>query len=319
MKNNDVKKIDIDLVYLWVDGSDPKWQAKRNAAIGNTDENSSINCKGRYANSDELKYSLRSVEKFMPWIRKIFIVTDEQTPNWLDTTNSKIKIIDHKDIMPQESLPCFNPTLIEHFLYKIHDLSEHFLFANDDMFINKSTLPNTFFANDGFPVIRLKRKPFRRLEWFWRERVRKKRLPQYSRAVANATELVEKKYGIYYNALPHHNIDAYLKSDLQRVAEQIFKKEFEAVFANRKRNFNDIQRIVYLYVALAEKRGHLHYVTPKISLQVEIYKEKHYKKLEKYNPMLFCMNDSQNVNDSDRVKMKTLLNDYFPEKSNFEK
>ena len=62
--------MDIDLVYLWVDGNDPAWQAKRNAFIGNTDENSPINCKGRYANNDELKYSLRSVEMYAPLIRQ---------------------------------------------------------------------------------------------------------------------------------------------------------------------------------------------------------------------------------------------------------
>ena len=57
MKNK-VENMDIDLVYLWVDGNDPAWQAKRNAFIGKTDESSPINCKGRYANNDELKYSL---------------------------------------------------------------------------------------------------------------------------------------------------------------------------------------------------------------------------------------------------------------------
>ena len=51
--------MEIDLVYLWVDGNDPVWQAKRNAYIGKTEESSSVNCKGRYANNDELKYSLR--------------------------------------------------------------------------------------------------------------------------------------------------------------------------------------------------------------------------------------------------------------------
>ena len=67
----------IDLVYLWVDGNDPKWQAKRNAFFGRKVENSSSNFNGRYVNSDELKYSLRSVERYAPWIRKIFIVSDE--------------------------------------------------------------------------------------------------------------------------------------------------------------------------------------------------------------------------------------------------
>ena len=95
--------MEIDFVYLWVDGNDPKWQAKRNAFIGNTQKTSAVNCEGRYANNDELKYSLRSIELYAPWIRKIFIVTDNQTPQWLDTSNPKIKIIDHKEIMPHKA------------------------------------------------------------------------------------------------------------------------------------------------------------------------------------------------------------------------
>ena len=83
----------IDFVITWVDGNDPKWQAKRNRFIGNIVENSSVNCKGRYSNNDELKYSLRSIELYIPWIRNIFIVTDNQIPEWLDTSNPKIRII----------------------------------------------------------------------------------------------------------------------------------------------------------------------------------------------------------------------------------
>ena len=106
----------IDLVYLWVDGNDPKWQAKRNAFLERKVENSLSSFNGRYVNNDELKYSLRSVERYAPWIRKIFIVTDDQSPEWLDIENPKIKIIDHKEILPAESLPCFNSNVLEHFL-----------------------------------------------------------------------------------------------------------------------------------------------------------------------------------------------------------
>ena len=162
---------DIDLVYLWVDGSDPIWRAKRNAFIGETENSSSVNCEGRYANNDELKYSMRSIEMYAPWIRKIFIVTDEQTPIWIDTSNPKVKIVDLKDILPAECLPCFNSSLIEKFYHRIPDLSEKFLYANDDMFINKNVTPNDFFTSEGLPIIRLTRKPFRRLRWFWREKI----------------------------------------------------------------------------------------------------------------------------------------------------
>ena len=98
----------IDLVYLWVDGNDPEWQEKRSAFFQKKFKNFSKNSSGRYLNNGELKYSLRSIESYAPWIRKIFILTDNQKPKWLNISNPKIQIIDHKDILPNKSLPCFN-------------------------------------------------------------------------------------------------------------------------------------------------------------------------------------------------------------------
>ena len=309
----------IDLVYLWVDGNDPKWQAKRNAFFGRKVENSSSNFNGRYVNNDELKFSLRSVERYAPWIRKVFIVTDNQKPKWLDISNPKIQIIDQNDILPDKSLPCFNSNVLEHFLYKVPNLSEHFLLSNDDMFFNKTVLPTTFFAKDGFPIIRLNRKPFRRFRWFLREQIFKKPHKLYSKALFNAAELVKHKFGVFYNGLPHHNLDSYLKSDCLRVAEHIFKNEIDLTKMNHFRSANDIQRIVYSYVALAEKRGHLQYVSSKESLHVHIQKNRHYEKLIKFNPTFFCMNDTEYADDNDRMKLKMWLSTRFPEKSKFEK
>jgi len=311
--------MDVDLVYLWVDGNDPVWQAKHNAFIGKTEESSPINCKGRYANNDELKYSLRSVETYAPWIRTIFIVTDNQVPGWLDISNTKVKIIDHKDIMPAESLPCFNSALIEHFLYKIPGLAEHFLLANDDMYLNKAVTVDDFFTKEGFPIIRLGRRPFRKFRWFWRVNVRKKPLKNYSFTIARASQLVDDKYGVYYTGMPHHNIDSYLKSDMQRVVEDYFRDEFVANNKNRMRSNDDIQRILFSYTALALKRGKLRYVTRKESMHVEIQKERHYRRLEKLRPMFFCMNDSEYAKDEDRKTAKEYLERRFPDKSEFEK
>ncbi len=318
MKNN-TEKMDIDLVYLWVDGSDPEWLAKRNAFTGNIPNNTEANCKGRYTNNDELKYSLRSVEKYAPWIHQIFIITDNQTPAWLNTSNPKVRIVDLKEIMPPESLPCYNSILIECFLYKIPGLSEHFLYANDDMFINQPVTPDTFFGANGYPIIRLYRKSFRKIRWFWRERIRKKPLNSYRREIKNATKLVEKKYGTYYSGLPHHNIDAYLRSDHQRVVEHLFKDEMGAMLTSHTRKSSDIQRVIHSYVALAEKHGHLYYASKKESQHLAIHRDKDYGKLEKYNPLLFCMNDSQHAQDSDRERAKAFLENYFPDKSEFEK
>lgn len=308
----------IDLVYLWVDGNDPAWQTKRNAFIGRTEENSSINCKGRYANNDELKYSLRSIEMYAPWIRNIFIVTDNQVPEWLDLSNPKIKVVDHTEILPSESLPCFNSSLIEHFICKISGLSEYFLFANDDMFINKPVYPHTFFAEDGLPIIRLTNSLLR--DWFlsFKEKFLGIPFKNYVQIIRNSAKLVEHKFGVYYRVKPHHNIDAYLKSDCERV-EKMFHFEISRTLSNHIRNANDLQRSLYTFVALAENRCHPLHVTQKISFRFHIQKIKHYDKLKKYDPVFFCMNDSEYANDSDRERVKDFLSKRFPKKSSFEK
>ena len=79
----------IDLVYTWVDDTDKVWLEKRKKYVSNyiLEKESNDNC--RFSNYDELKYSLRSVEKYAPWINHIFIVTAGQVPNWLDFNNPK--------------------------------------------------------------------------------------------------------------------------------------------------------------------------------------------------------------------------------------
>lgn len=309
--------LDIDLVYLWVNGNDPKWIAKRNACVG-TLSKAEENCKGRYVDNNELKYSIRSVEKYAPWIRKIFIVTDNQVPQWLNTSHPKIQIVDHTEILPKECLPCFNSVVIEHHLHRIPGLSEHFLYANDDVYFNKSVCPSTFFAKDLFPIIRLNRRPFRKWLLWYKMNVRKKILGNYIQTIHNAATLVEQKYGTYYNGKTHHNIDAYLKSTYQHTRE-VFKNEIDATLSNHVRSSNDIQRNLYSYVALAEKKGHLHYVTQHTSFRLHIDNRKLYDKFERYNPMFFCMNDSQFANDDDWICAITFLKKLFPDKSQFEK
>lgn len=315
---SDKETFNVDLVYLWVDGKDPVWQAKRNAAIGKTKERSAVNCEGRYADNEELKYSLRSIDMYAPWIHRIFIVTDNQVPEWLNTSNPKIRIVDHKEIMPEESLPCFNSSVIEHFICNIPGLSEHFLYSNDDMYINRPATPATFFALDGLPIIRLNRRFLRKYYLLFNEKIRKKKLSNYNQIVRNAADLVERKFGVYIGGKAHHNIDSYLKSDCRHV-EEMFKEELKPTFVNHVRKSDDIQRSIFHYVALAEKRGHLRYVSQKESLRIHIQNERHYAKLKKYNPLLFCMNDSEYAHDKDRMRMAKFLSERFPKKSQFEK
>ena len=221
--------------------------------------------------------------------------------------------------MPTECLPCFNSCIIEHYIYRIEGLSEHFLLANDDMFLNKETTYSDFFNANDFPIIRLNRKPFRKIRWYWRENIRKNPLKNYSKTIANVSKLIEEKYGIYYSGLPHHNIDAYCKSNNKQIVEVIFPQKFLENRNHHVRNNDDIQRVIFSYIPLAEKRGELKYVTGEESMLVRIHKKKDYDKLTKNNPIFFCMNDSEYAQDNDRIEAKVFLERRFPEKSSFEK
>lgn len=310
--------MEVDLVYLWVNGNDPEFRARRNAALGKTEEVAEVNCEGRVAENDELKYSLRSVAQYAPWIHKIFIVTDNQVPEWMDLTNPKIRIINQNDIIPVESQPTFNSVVIEHQLHRIPDLSEHFLYANDDMYFNRKVNESDFFTSDGRPIMRLNRRMWRGLTLWLKQNVQRRELSTYNRTILRAGRLVEEKTGKFITHKPHHNIDAFCKSQYEDTFET-FREEIIPTLRNQFRSDNDIQRVIYSYYPIAENKAKLVFVTRKTSFRLHIDNHKHYKKLDNTNPMLFCLNDSQYVVDEDRKLMRKYLEKRFPQKSEFEK
>jgi hypothetical protein len=311
------QKIEIDLVYLWVDGSDPEWQKKKQKFTNVLSDNSETNAAGRYTNNDELRYSLRSVEKHAPWIRNIFIVTDNQKPEWLNTDHPKVRLVDHSEIVPHEVLPLFNAIAIEYFLYRIPGLSEYFLYANDDMFFNADLLPDFFFAPDGNPIVCLKKKKFGK--WYHRLRALIKDDGHYRRTVINSMNLVEKKCGKFYSGLPHHNIDSYRKSDYLKAVEEVFSDQVKVSQHHRTRTEGGFHRSAIGYYSLAVGHGHIKYVSRKTAARMQIYMLNFKEQLDRNKPLLFCLNDNEHATDEHRKQVQPFLESVFPNKSAFEK
>ncbi len=308
----------VDLVYLWVDGKDPKWQAKHDAFVGNIRKKTMADCEGRYINNDELMYNLRAVAQYAPWINNIYIVTDDQVPQWLEISHPKIHIVNQNDIIPIESQPCFNSTVIEHFICDIPGLSEHFLYANDDMFFNRPVTPNDFFTEEGLPIVRLKRRHFRK-QWLWlKKHLSNRPVSTYNNTIDISASMVERRYGKYYQGKPHHNIDSYSKSEYRHVRDT-FMKDIVPTLTHHKRAQDDVQRILYQYAPLAEGKAVLRFVGPDESLRISINKDKYYRQYAKNNPLLFCINDSEYATDEHRKKAHDFLSRRFPDKSEFEK
>ena len=146
--NNANNNYPVDFVVLWVDDTDPVWRAKRESYIGSSSKTG--NEDARYRDWDTLKYWFRGVEKFAPWVRNVYFVTDDQKPEWLNLNHPKLKWVKHTDFIPQEYLPTFNSNAIELNIHRIEGLSEHFVYFNDDMFLINHTKPEDFFVN-GLP------------------------------------------------------------------------------------------------------------------------------------------------------------------------
>lgn len=139
----------MDIVISFVDCKDKVWMKSYLKTIHK--------CNGifpyhQFYNHNTIKYVLRGIDEFIPYVNNVFIVVSniEQVPDYID--QSKVKIVLHKDFIPEEYLPLFNSTAIELFLHKIPGLGEEFVYFNDDM-IPISHISYDDFFKDGIPCI----------------------------------------------------------------------------------------------------------------------------------------------------------------------
>lgn len=129
----------MDAVITYVNGLDPVWQGDYRSRVGE-----SMNGK-HFRDWDTLKYLLRGIEVHLPFIRNVYLVVygETQVPQWADREH--LKIVFHRDIIPERFLPVFNSAAIEMFLHRIPGLDEEFIYLNDDFFPVRDCRPEYFF------------------------------------------------------------------------------------------------------------------------------------------------------------------------------
>lgn len=154
--------IEVDAVILWVDGSDLNWQVRFNKYSQTKIDFNTKKETVRYNSIGEIDIAIKSIIKFAPYIRNIFLVTDNQKPKSFDQLKElafdfdiNLELIDHKVIFKgyKNCLPSFNASSIESMVFRIPKLSEHFIYFNDDTFLMSETKIEDFFR-DGIPIIR---------------------------------------------------------------------------------------------------------------------------------------------------------------------
>ena len=147
----------IDVVIAWVDGRDRKHRAKRKRYLadpGCDAPERGADWGRRFSDNDEIRLCLRSIHNYAPWVRTIWLVTDNQVPGTIDrqlAEQYKIRIVDHREIFRgyEQLLPTFNSLAIETMLWRIEGLADRFPYFNDDMMFVGPVEPTDFFSREG--------------------------------------------------------------------------------------------------------------------------------------------------------------------------
>jgi UDP-glucose 4-epimerase len=302
---------DIDLVFSWVDGSSDEFQrerAKRMQAyvVGEGDDSDA-----RFRQIDELKYALRSVYMFAPWIRRIFIATDSPAPEWL-AEHPRVTIMRSEDFFVDTSvLPIHNSHAVESQLHHIPGLAEHFLYSNDDMFFGRPVGPELFFSPGGVTKFV---EAATRIGLGENDPTRS----GFENAARVNRALLRGRFGKVTTRHLEHTPAPMRKSVLLEL-EREFPEDFSRTAASRFRSATDISvtNSLYHYYALMTGRAVAQTTVRSLyietTLRIALRQMNHLRKRRDQD--MFCLNDGSHPEitpDVRRAAVTEFLNLYFP-------
>jgi hypothetical protein len=308
----------IDVVYTWVDGTDPDWRRSRDdhlARVGALNRQAAN--ASRYVDREELRYALRSLWLYAEWVRHVWIVTAGHRPTWLVDAPS-VTLVDHREIFADHSvLPTFNSHAIESQLHRIPGLAEHFLYCNDDVFFGRRVPPERFFEANGTPRFF----PSRHTLELGAVTVDD---PPVMSAAKNGRELLRRRFGRTVTQKLKHTPHAMRRSLLEELADT-FPEDHARTAGSRFRHPEDLSFVSslahhYNYLTGRAVPGELDYLYLDLvdaglpTILARLLRE---RSLE-----VFCLNDTDGPSDVLELRgqlVTRFLDRYFPTPSPFER
>ena len=231
----------IDIVYTWIN-KNQQWYEEyefHSTHINPNHIGQYGNDEARFADHDELFYSLKSVEKYLPWVRKIFVVINNllDLPKYL-LSNDKVCVIEHRQIIDLEYLPTFNSHVIEAHLHNIDGLSENFIYFNDDVFVARSLEKEHFFQSNGLASLFVSKK---NLDEMYNKGFHTPTLL----ASLHSRNLLKQTFDCYIN---HSLVHTYvpLKKSMYELAWALYDSEIKSFLHNQFRGNQDLNMATFL-------------------------------------------------------------------------
>ncbi|MCM1450253.1 MAG: stealth family protein [Clostridiales bacterium] len=329
--------MDIDIVVTWVDMNDPKWQQEFAKYSNRTVNEKNGVSDARFRDYGFLKYWFRGIEKFAPWIRKVHFVTVGQKPDWLNTDNPKLHMVEHKDFIPEQFLPTYNSVVIERYMHRIPGLADHFVYFNDDFYIINHIKPERFFLN-GLPrdIAVFQYNPswsqwYRRIKnnirlinrHFDKREVMKRDHDKWFTPIYGSKARMNyllKPYGKFITLRTPHNAQPYLKSTFEQVWEAE-GEELSRTSVNRFRASDDYTPELFRtwqIVSGCFEPYNTYNDTKMFPLMVK--SEKAIRAITEQKYSLVCLNDNIHIRNYQQVmqRIDQAFQSILPEKSSFE-
>ena len=312
----------VDIVYTWVDGTDPEHSARRALYLPEHQHAAHKDglLRGRFRDNEELRYSLRALELYAPWANRVIIVTDRQKPNWLNANHPKIRIVDHTECIPEAYLPTFNSHVIEAHLHRIEGLSEHYIYINDDIFLGRPCEKSHFFMANGLPLAYVD----------WRARrvfgYRFTKTPHALSYFNTLALLRERGIATDPGFVTAHGPFAQTRSNA-RDTYSFFEAELQTFCHNRFRTTAEMAFYCHALPLLQYSKKRLvpcdecyYYVQARRHDRIAYYKAILQSRREGAAPLFFCINDAgKSTSPRWREDLRQLLASYYPTPSQFEK
>ena len=323
----------VDAVFTWVDGSDPLWRERKRLLRQELFGEPSLPCDAdnaaRFQDNGELRYAMRSLALYAPWINTVHLVTADQKPQWLNTAT--VNLVSHRDIFPAAApLPVFSNRPIEFCVHRVPGLAERFIYFNDDMLLGRPVTPEDFFLPDGAPRLWVVRRGKRAMGKLLS---RAGSAVSHASAVARAHMVIRERYGFS----PPYTMRHFPKSMTRSSAFALwdaFPEEIAATLNAPFRSPTDISiTMLYPLYAIAEGLGRARVINGAMQL-LDVLSGRGMAHMgasigdgnvrgkmwaiRLLRPRTFCLNDAPGSSEDDGRNLMEFLDAMLPEPCKYE-
>ena len=306
----------IDIIIPFYNDSDTHWRnILYDYMLKENSNDRQVVGEERYRDWENFKYWFRGIEENCKWVNKVFLVVadESQIPEWLDTSYSKLVIVYHKDYIPKDLLPTFNIMTIEDYFCKIKDLSNNYVYCNDDYFFLNPTTSNMFFV-DNYPVYKDTESELKKLDTSGVDGT-------FYKCLNNGMDLQTKinKDKAHWYAMDHLPV-AHKKDFECKIIDDNYDLFINANNKSRFRDGNNFSNHVFLCL-YKDTMPYYKFNNYRNSCYVSVQSDIDFNKYSNYD--MVCFNDTQLLNHDDFIDVKKRMLDFlekkFPNKSKYEK